>query len=68
MTNNSTKTGILMASAANQSPQPLEIGGFVPLLMYGGVAVAVILAMSYFSQIQLQAIANLFKTVNKKQK
>ncbi|HLO86898.1 MAG TPA: hypothetical protein VK203_18115 [Nostocaceae cyanobacterium] len=68
MSDSNTNTGILVATAANQSPQPLEIGGFVPLLMYGGVAVAVILALAYFSKTLLEAIAHLFQTFNKKLK
>ena len=37
---------------------PPTVGGLIPLLMYGGIAVAVIIAMAYFSQIQLKAMAH----------
>jgi hypothetical protein len=37
-------------------------------MVNGGVAVAVILAMAYFSQTQLKSIAELLKTVNKPRK
>jgi hypothetical protein len=40
----------------------------MPLLMYGGVAVAVIIAMAYFSQTLLNSITQLTKTLNKKRK
>jgi hypothetical protein len=68
MSDFSNKSVLLVATTPNPSPQIPEFGGFVPLLMYGGVAVAVILAMAYFSQTQLKAIAHLINTTNKKKK
>ncbi|NER25453.1 MAG: hypothetical protein F6J96_33125 [Symploca sp. SIO1C2] len=47
---------------------PFNTGGLVPVLMYGGVAVAVIIAIAYFSQVQLKSINKLMKTVKKKNK
>ena len=46
--------------------QNFQSGSFVPMLMYGGVAVAVILAMAYFSQLQFKGLANIVKIVTKK--
>lgn len=59
---------ILMSSNLTDSPKPPESEGLIPILTYGGVAVAVIIAMAYFSQIQLKSITELLKTVNKKTK
>lgn len=59
---------ILISSNPTDSPKPPESGGLIPILTYGGVAVAVIIAMAYFSQIQLKSITELLKTVNKKTK
>jgi hypothetical protein len=36
------------------------------MLIYGGVAVAVILAMAYFSQLQLKGLADIVKILTKK--
>ncbi len=47
-------------------PQDLQSGSFVPMLMYGGVAVAVILAMAYFSQIQLKGLVGLLRILANK--
>ncbi|NES18954.1 MAG: hypothetical protein F6K41_08505 [Symploca sp. SIO3E6] len=47
---------------------PFGTGGLLPVLMYGGVAVAVIIAIAYFSQIQLKSINKLMRTVKKKTK
>ena len=68
MSNVSTKQVILVSTAATDSATPPETGGFMPLLMYGGVAVAVIIAMAYFSQTLLNSITELTKTLNKKRK
>jgi len=68
MTNVSTKQVILVSTAPTDSATPPETGGFMPLLMYGGVAVAVIIAMAYFSQTLLNSITELTKTLNKKRK
>ncbi|HBL13785.1 MAG TPA: hypothetical protein DD379_20800 [Cyanobacteria bacterium UBA11162] len=46
--------------------QDFQSGSFVPMLMYGGVAVAVILAMAYFSQLQLKELANVLRIVANK--
>lgn len=50
-------------SALSQDFQP---GSSVPMLMYGGVAVAVILAMAYFSQLQLKGLADVLRILAKK--
>lgn len=47
-------------------PQDFQSGSFVPMLMYGGVAVAVILAMAYFSQIQLKVLVEILGVLTKK--
>jgi len=47
---------------------PSSNSGLISLLMYGGVAVAVIVAMAYFSQVQLKSITELVKGLNKKVK
>jgi hypothetical protein len=59
---------ILLSSNSSDSPKPPESGNLIPILTYGGVAVAVIIAMAYFSQIQLKSITELLKTGNKKTK
>jgi hypothetical protein len=46
--------------------QDFQSGSFVPMLMYGGVAVAVILAMAYFSQIQLKGLVGLLRILANK--
>jgi hypothetical protein len=68
MSNVSTNQVILVSTASTDSATPPETGGFMPLLMYGGVAVAVIFAMAYFSQTLLNSITQLTKTLNKKHK
>ncbi|MBD1908330.1 hypothetical protein NDI37_07405 [Funiculus sociatus GB2-A5] len=59
---------ILMSSNPTDSSKSPESGGLNAILTYGGVPVAVIIAMAYFSQIQLKSITELLKTVNKKTK
>jgi len=59
---------ILISSIPSDSPKSPESGGLIAILTYGGVAVAVIIAMAYFSQIQLKSITELLKTVSKKTK
>ncbi len=68
MSNVTTNQVILVSTAPTDSATPPETGGFMPLLMYGGVAVAVIFAMAYFSQTLLNSITELTKTLNKKRK
>jgi hypothetical protein len=68
MSDFSTKQVILVSTAPSDSATRPETGGFMPLLMYGGVAVAVIIAMAYFSQTLLNSITQLTKTLNKKRK
>ncbi|NEQ69581.1 MAG: hypothetical protein F6K21_29640 [Symploca sp. SIO2D2] len=65
------KPVIVVASNASNPANPttpFNTGGLVPVLMYGGVAVAVIIAIAYFSQVQLKSINELMKTVKKKSK
>jgi len=55
--------------SANPTQPPASVGGDLnPILSYGGVAVAVIIVMAYFSQILLESITKLFKATNKKNK
>ena len=68
MSDFSSKQVILVSTAPTDSATPPETGGLMPLLMYGGVAVAVIIAMAYFSQTLLNSITQLTKTQNKKRK
>jgi len=68
MSNYTTNQVILVSKAPTNSATPPETGGLMPLLMYGGVAVAVIFAMAYFSQNLLNSITQLIKTLNKKRK
>jgi len=68
MSDFSTKQVILVSTAPTDSATSPETGGFMPLLMYGGIAVAVIIAMAYFSQTLLNSITELTKTLNKKRK
>ncbi|BAY19580.1 hypothetical protein NIES21_54430 [Anabaenopsis circularis NIES-21] len=60
--------GILISSNPTDPPIPPPPIALIPILMYGGIAVAVIISMSYFSQIQLKLITELIKTLNKKTK
>jgi hypothetical protein len=58
---------VSLDSTANSGlSQNFQSGSFVPMLMYGGVAVAVILAMAYFSQIQLKGLADVLRILAKK--
>ncbi|MEG4036360.1 hypothetical protein QUA03_21305 [Microcoleus sp. S36b_A4] len=68
MSDFSTNQVILVSTTPTDAATPPETGGFMPLLMYGGVAVAVIIAMAYFSQTLLNSITQLTKTLNKKHK
>lgn len=67
MSQYNTKQVVLVATNPTESPAQPE-GGLNPLLVYGGVSVAVIFALAYFSQTLLDAIAKLFKTTNKQNK
>ncbi|MEQ8755099.1 MAG: hypothetical protein RID09_16505 [Coleofasciculus sp. G1-WW12-02] len=68
MSNNNKEQVILVTATSPEPPLPPESGNISSLMVYGGIAVAVILAMAYFSQIQLKSIAELLKTVNKPRK
>ncbi len=68
MSNNNKEQVILVTVTSPDPPLPPESGNISSLMVYGGVAVAVILAMAYFSQTQLKSIAELLKTVNKPRK
>ncbi|NET58750.1 MAG: hypothetical protein F6K47_22125 [Symploca sp. SIO2E6] len=57
-----------LSTSTNNLTEPSSGSSLVSLLMYGGVAVAVILAMAYFSQVQLKSITELVKGLNKKSK
>jgi hypothetical protein len=59
---------ILMSSNPTDSLKSPDSGGLISISTYGGVAVAVIIAMAYFSQTQLKSITELLKTANKKNK
>jgi hypothetical protein len=63
----SYSTGELPTSTSNIA-DPSSGGGLLSLVMYGGVAVAVIVAMAYFSQVQLKSITELVKGLNNKVK
>ena len=64
------QVALVASNASNPSDPPTlsSTGSLVPVLMYGGVAVAVIIAIAYFSRIQLKSINELIKTVKKKTK
>lgn len=53
-------------NATVSSPMPGDT--LISMLVQGGVAVAVIVAMSYFCQILLKSIAHLVKDQNQKKK
>jgi len=61
---------LIAANASNPSDSSTlnGTGNLEPVLMYGGVSVAVIIAIAYFSQMQLYSINQLIKTVKKKTK
>lgn len=65
MPNSNTKQIILVSPTAAENPVTSDVGGFVPLIVNGGIAVVVIVALAYFSQTQLKAIAHLFTNMNK---
>ena len=67
MSDFSTEPVILTSANPTQPPASLP-EDLIPIMSYGGVAIAVIIAMAYFSQIQLESIAKLFKDMNKKHK
>ncbi|NET60666.1 MAG: hypothetical protein F6K47_32355 [Symploca sp. SIO2E6] len=62
------KQVILVASNPSDSANLNGTGTLLPVLMYGGVAVAVIIAITYFSKSQLKSVNELMKTVRKKAK
>ncbi|NET59825.1 MAG: hypothetical protein F6K47_27860 [Symploca sp. SIO2E6] len=67
----SSKQVVLVASNTTNpsgSPTLSDTGILIPVLMYGGVAVAVIIAITYYSQMQLKSINELIKTVKKQNK
>lgn len=66
--NVNTKQVILVPASPIEPPASPEAIGFVPLLTYGGVSVAIILAMGIFSERLLNAIARLLVIWNRKQK
>jgi hypothetical protein len=67
MSNFSTKQVIVVeANPDGAQPAPLVNNSVPSLLVHGGISVAVIIAIAYFSQVQLNAIAKLFRTISKK--
>jgi hypothetical protein len=60
------KQCFLVSANANVSP-PMS-GDLISILLQGGIAVAVIVAMSYFCQMLLKSIAQLIKDQNQKKK
>jgi hypothetical protein len=58
----------ILVSANSTAPPPLLVEGFIPILVQGGVAVAVIFAMSYFCQILLKSITQLIRDQSQKNK
>ncbi|NEQ65372.1 MAG: hypothetical protein F6K21_07725 [Symploca sp. SIO2D2] len=53
---------------STEPPTLFDTSGRLPVLMYGGVAVAVIIAITYFSKSQFNSINKLIKTVKKETK
>jgi hypothetical protein len=66
--NVNTKQVILVPSNPTEPAASPEATGFIPLLTYGGVSVAIILAMAFFSESLLNAIARLLEIWNTKRK
>jgi hypothetical protein len=67
--NSNTKEIILVGgNLADGQPPTGVINSAPPLLLYGGFSVAIILAIAFFTQVQLNAIAQLFKTIFKNEK
>lgn len=65
MSNFSTKE-IIVVEANPDGAQPAPLMGDVPpQLVDGGISVAVIIAITYFSKVQLNAIAKLLRTISK---
>ncbi|WP_339377523.1 hypothetical protein [Calothrix sp. NIES-2100] len=60
--------GMIVSSNPTDAPAPMPPAASIPIFMYGGIAVAVIISMTYFSQIQLKLITELIKTLNKKKR
>ena len=56
---------IVSAKGSAQST-PTNNPNFSPLLIYGGVAVAVIIALTYYNQVLLKSISKLISTKRKK--
>ena len=65
MSNFSTKE-IIVVEANPDGAQPAPLAGDVPpQLVDGGISVAVIIAITYFSKVQLNAIAKLLTRISK---
>lgn len=65
----STEQIQVIPASSNPTQPPLPpVGGLIPMLIYGGVAVAVIVAMTWYSQALLEKIDRLVKTLTRKTK
>jgi hypothetical protein len=53
----------IVVSSQSTSPPP-DAASLVPILSYGGVAVAVIFAMAWFNQTQLKSFLEILKVIN----
>jgi hypothetical protein len=66
MSNFSTKQiTVVVANPDGVQPAPLVNNSVPSLLVHGGISVAVIIAIAYFSQVQLNAIAKLLTRISK---
>lgn len=64
----SSKEQILLSSNSLGTPALPGAEGLTSIITYGGVAVAVIIAMAYFSQIQFKSLIALVKALSEKTK
>ncbi|QJB44285.1 hypothetical protein [Dolichospermum flos-aquae] len=58
---------LIAANSTNTSIQP-NAGEIIPILTYGGVSVAVIIAMAWFVKILLASVSELFEAMPKPKK
>ena len=57
-----SKSSSQTVSVETTQPPPINSQNFPPLLIYGGIAVAVIIALTYYNKVLLKAITKLLST------
>ncbi|GGA41559.1 hypothetical protein CYANOKiyG1_60000 [Okeania sp. KiyG1] len=57
---------IIASSNTNSLPILRSADSLIPLIFNGGIAILIIIAMSYFTKVQLKSITDLLKKLNEK--